>query len=324
MKLLPNLATAALAPIFVACAAALGQTLPADATASDASSPIADTVTKIHDAPTDRISHSVSLGGTYTTPADLEGDHGHLAITRANVDVDFFIPASDKLLFTVGVNEELSWYDFGGAKNGVTQGIEKPASELDLVRVTGAARWKIDPDWTAFIGVFGQSAGAPDEHFGQTTTGGGFAGVRRKISDTFALTLGIAARSQLEHNASVLPLIGFEWDITDKLKLSLEGTGLELAWDVSNHWDLRAIASFQDRAYRLDQNGPLASGILRDRRALLGLQAEWTPAIWFSLRGDLGVVIWSQVEFDNSSGNKFDELNANPALYAGLTATFQF
>lgn len=318
---------AAIVPLWLAAPASLGQAAPDKQDPSVSPTPAEPVPTKIKEPPTDRISTELSFGGSFTAPSDLEDDRGHVAITRAGLDLSLYIPyapAADKLLFTVGLTNEFSWYTFGGADHGVTAGTDKPVSDVTLLRITPAFRYKVDSDWTLFGGLVGEAAGQNDVELGQTTTGGGFLGAKYKLSDNLSVSLGIAAKTQLEDDALVLPLVGFDWNITDKLDLTLEGASLTLTYEASPTWDLGAQLSYEDRNFRLAKDAPIPYGVLRDQRVTVGLQAQWNPTVWFSLKGEVGVVAWSQLEFDTSSGNPIDTLDVDPTGYAGISATFRF
>lgn len=267
--------------------------------------------------PQDRISASVSVGGSYTVPGNY-GDSGNVSIYRGGGEATVYIPAvPDEVAVTVGFLEEGSWYDFQNKPNVVNQ--------MFLTRVSPGIFWKYSDDW-AFLGGFNVTgAGEKDADVGDALTFGGFAGARYTVSPTLKVTLGVAGSSELEDDPTILPLIGVDWDFAKDWNFSVKGPGVRLTYALTDTVDLSLQGSYESRAYRLDDHfGALDSAVFRDRRATVGLQAQWTPAEWFSLRAELGAVVWSEFKLDDNDGHKLNEEHGDPTAYAGLSATFRF
>lgn len=275
--------------------------------------------------PRDRISNAFSLGGSYTFAADLEDNRGEYAVSRAGFEYTMFVPAGEKLSLTLGLANEWSWYDFSSDNpTGVAGGSQKPFSEVTTVRFTPAFVYKVDETWTVFGGPSIEASGEPDAEVDESLTYGGILGVRYKVSETLALTGGIAARTSLEDDVFVVPLIGVEWEFAEGWQLATRGTALRVTWSATESLDLSAQVSYEGREYRLSDDAVIAGGVVRDRRVTAGVQAQWTPRPWLTLRGEAGLVAWSELEFDDRDGNGIDTLDADPTGYLGASVSFRF
>lgn len=275
--------------------------------------------------PQDRVSAAFSLGGSYTFDAEMEDGRGDYSVARSGAELTLFIPAGEKLSFTVGVANEWSWYDFSSSGPvGVTSGIEKPFSEVTTVRITPAFIYRVNEKWSVFGGPSIEASGEPDADVDDALLYGGIVGVRYKFSDTLALTGGVAARSSLEDDVMVFPLVGVEWEFAKDWQLAFRGTSLRVTWEATDTLDLSAQVSYEGREYRLSDDAKIPDGIVRDRRVTAGVQAQWTPKPWLTLRGEAGIVMWSELEFDDRDGDGIDTIDADPTGYLGASLTFRF
>lgn len=274
--------------------------------------------------PGNRRGTAFSLGGSYTFGADFEDNRGSVSIWRMGYDVGARFPTSENFAITLGASTEWSWYDFDPSSTGVTQGIGKPAGQVATSRIAPGFTYRIDDKWSILGGFSLESTGETDADFGDTLNYGVVFAASYKVSDTFSWTFGAAVQTTLEDGVTGLPLIGFEWKFRPQWSVGVRGPGAHLTYSPNEEVDLTLQASYESREFRLSDDNPIRDGVLQDRRVVVGLQAQWTPRKWVTLRGEAGVVAWSELEFDNSNGDSLDTLTIDPTGFLGASVTFRF
>jgi len=267
---------------------------------------------------------SLSLGGSYTFASNLEDGRGDYSVTRAGSDTSLLYPTSENFALLLEISQEWSWYDFDPSSQGITQGIGKPLSQVVTTRVSPGINYRIDDRWGVLLGASIESTGETDADFSDTLNYGAIVAASYKVNDNFSLSFGAAAQSRLEDDVQVIPIVGFDWRITEKWRAGVRGPGAQLTYSPSESWDFTLQGSFESREYRLADDSPIPEGVLRDRRVVVGLQAQWTPRPWLTLRAEGGVVVWSELEFDDRNGDGLDTLDADPTGYVGLSGTVRF
>jgi hypothetical protein len=174
------------------------------------------------------------------------------------------------------------------------------------------------------VGGIIEFAGDPDADIGDTGTYGGYAGARYAVSESFGFSFGFAAKTRLEDDALVIPLVGIEWKVSDRVTLSTEGTTLRIASKLSDEWSVGLSAGWELREYRLDDEGPVPDGVMSDSRIPIAVSFDWTPSPNVTLAISGGAVVWQEFEFRDSNGDDVSETNTDPAPFIGLSAQFRF
>src|SRR5262249_44783307 len=159
---------------------------------------------------------------------------------------------------------------------------------LDLVP---GARYAFNQDWAVVGGGLFEFAGERDVDVEDAVTYGGYVGVRHKFSDNFAATLGLVAKTRLEDTAIFLPLVGVDWNITDKLTLSSSATSVKVTDKLDDHWSFWVSGAWELREYRLEDDGPLPSGVVRDKRIPIKAGIDWSPCPHATISLEAGAVV---------------------------------
>ncbi len=261
--------------------------------------------------------------GEFAFSGDLKGSPGTVSVARAGANLEFNARIDSQFRLGLSVDAEGSWYRFRGA-TALIPGTSQPFNDVYLVRLTPSASYAFNQQWSVLAGAIVEFAGEPGADLGDSFTAGGFGGVRVALAENFALTLGAAAKSSLEDDAIIYPLVGIEWQITPTVSFSTAGPGARLTAELTDSWAVFLQAGFQLREYRLDDDSPLPAGVARDARIPVTIGLTWQPAesVKVTLRG--GVVVWQEFEIDNAAGLQISETNTKPAPFIGLSADFQF
>lgn len=261
----------------------------------------------------------------YVFNAEIDDSSGDLSITRAGGQFGVSGSISDSWRWNVKAQVEASWYNFDDF--ALVPGTNDPFNDVYEVTLTPSLLYQASPTWAFLGGGIIQFAGESGADVGESATFGGFFGSRWQVSPTFALQLGFAVKTRIEDNVGFLPALGFEWQVSDKVRLASEGAGLKLSATVSEQWTAFLNAGWAAREYRLedDNSSPLLSeGVFRDQRFTIGAGVEWKPTPKASITLTGGVVAWSEIQFDDENGVEIAEEELDPTGYIGLTGKIVF
>ncbi len=262
-------------------------------------------------------------GGTYTFPADIDDSPGDVRIARASFGFGVGIPIAERSRLSFDIDEEASWYlfdDAAGLVPGSTDPFELALSTDLSVRFFSA----IDEKWSWFVGGVVNFSGEPDVDIGDAATFGGFGGARYQVNDRLGLSFGLAGRSRLEDDALVIPIIGIDWKVSDRVTLSTEGTGLRIAAELNKEVTVSLTGGWESREYRLRDDGPLPDGVVRDARVPIAVSLDWKPRPNIQISVFAGAVVWQEFQFDDREGDEISETNTDPAPFVGVSGKITF
>lgn len=262
---------------------------------------------------------------------DLRDSQGSVQVNRAGLELSVSGTIPPDLLprtrWSVSLDYEASWYNFNNTPDLIPSGAN-PFQEVHQIDITPMIVHSIDEQWTVLGGAIVRFAGERDADVGDAATYGGFAGARYALSEDFALSFGLRAMSLLEADMSFFPFIGFEWTINEQLSLSSKGPGLALEAKVSDAISARLFGAFESRDYRMAEDSEIPEGVMRDRRARVGLGLDWR--FWSGDRAtgtltlETGLDVYQRYYFDDADGNRVGADRTKPAPFVGLSGTFAF
>ncbi len=279
-----------------------------------------------NDAPTfdDPFAH-VSFSATpkllVATEEDLDTT-GTVSILRIGPDIRIRYAPEKTAFFDVHVGGEFSFYDFANATNIVSSG--DPAGDTSRTWIGAAYTAQIDDKWWMFasgkaLWAFESGASVGDAFIGTGTIGASYA-----FNDTLTIGLGVYARSRLEDNAQVFPIPYINWAINDQWSLASTQTGARLSYVLDEDWTLFFDGSWESREYRLDDNGPIPGGVMRDDRIPLTLGAIWKAGDHVSLEASAGLNAATQYEFLDAAGNTIADVDGDGSVRIGFNASVHF
>lgn len=255
--------------------------------------------------------------------ADLRDSLGSVSVYRVSPGASVGYAINDRIRIGADFNTEFSWYDFDNA-TGIIPGTAEPFDSTSSYTLSPSIGIGLDERWSVrAAGIFNwsQEGSGPDS---EGFTGGGLGVVRYKFSDSFALSGGLLATSRLEDDARIIPLIGVEWQINDMLRFETRGLGAELSAKVHPAFQVFLDGGYNSREFRLEDTNLLPEGIIRDRRAQVGVGVRWLPTqyVQISLKG--GAVVWSEFRVDDRFGNELRTIEADPTGFIGLMGVIRF
>lgn len=268
---------------------------------------------------------SVSLTprGQVDFRGDLKDGPGSVTVYRGGASLDVGVALSEQWQIGLGTSVEASSYRFRNATTLIA-GTAQPWNDVYMVNLTPAVTYAVNERWAVTVGGLIEFAGEGGADVGESFTGGGFVSVRHKCTDTFAISLGVAAKSRLEDDALVLPLIGVQWQVSEGVRVSSRGPGAEVEARLAEGWAVVVDARYESREFRLSDESPLPEGVVRDRRVPIGVGLRWRPAenLKVELRG--GVTAWQEYQVDDRAGVEQAEVNTKPTPFVGLSVEFRF
>jgi hypothetical protein len=267
--------------------------------------------------------------GEYTTAADFKADGGgSVSVARANAGLAVSGRLGETGLATVSLGWQRSWYDFDSPS---VFGASAPWDEINEIDLSFVYRARINEKWSWFGGGGVNSAGEDGADFGDTLTGGGVLGVGYAFSEKFRLTGGLLVRSQLEEEVSFVPIIGVDWKIAEKWRLSTDyrrsifpRPSVSLIHSVSDSLDVALSVGYETRVFRLDEDGTNPDGVARERRVPVEVIADWKISPNVSLNAMAGVSTWGRYRLDDSTGTRITQSEVEPAGIFGLSVKLEF
>ena len=271
----------------------------------------------------DGVDFTLKTNGEITFKSDLRDNPGNVTVYRAGINLGLFTTVVEDWRVGLDISEEASWYNFRGA-TAILPGTNRPFNEMHALRFSPSASHVLDKQWSYFFGGIFDFSFERDADMGESFTAGGFVGARYAFSDTFALSFGALAKTRLEKSALFLPVLGVEWKLSDKVQLVTRGLGGSIVYTMNDRWSFELFGEYQTREYRLDDTAPAVAGVVRDRRAPVGVGVTWKPTahIDVSLRG--GAIVYQQFRTDNNTGVNLTEVRTEPTGFISLEGVLRF
>jgi hypothetical protein len=262
----------------------------------------------------------LSVGATYIAPSDFE-DVGDVSVGRWSAGAGVEHVATNGAMFGFAFDHERSRYDFSDDSPANAAGID----DVTANRFGVNARRALNAKWSLFGNVDTTFNVAKGASWGDGQTSGGLVSFSRRVNEKFSFSLGLIAHSQLEERARILPIPGIDWKITERLSLRT-AQGVTLSWqlDERKKWITDLTAGFENRAFRLDESGPLPGGVVKARRVPLVASLRFGPNPGMGARIFAGAVFAQQFEFLDSDGHTADTVDADPSLIAGVSGSIRF
>ncbi len=267
----------------------------------------------------------INVRGDLTLRSDLSDGGGSVAVRRAGYDATFGYAFSPTLIGSLTLGTDVVWFDFKDA-TGLVAGTGRPWSQLSQSYVSPRLVIVQDQTWSYLVGGSLNVSGEADADIGDSLRWSALGAVRYAVSDTLSLTAGLVASSRLERATQFVPLLGLTWQIDEFTKLDLggRGLGLELSTKLDEAWTASVSVEFENAEYRLNDEAPLAAGVVRDRRVPLLVGLAWKPTPRVEVGVKVGAVVYQEFTVYNRSGDELSETNTDPAAMIGLSASLKF
>lgn len=265
--------------------------------------------------------------GEFSFGADFDDATGDVEVARVGAGVSVGVPLDKQTRLSFGIDEEISFYDFG--TTNIVPGAGDPIETATRLNLSARYQRGFGRGWAMVVGGGLRFEGETDADFEDTVTGNGVAIGTRYLSRNLRIGFGGAVSSRLEEDPLILPVFVIDWLITPKLRLrnsgSVGGTaGIELSYEVREQLQLVLDTGFERREFRLDDGGRVPGGVARDKRIPVAVSIRAGNPERFRLEARGGVYAWQEIEILNSSGAEIGESNMNPSAFIGFGLTVPF
>jgi len=268
------------------------------------------------DAPAWRYGMTARWGGETTLEADFRDFDGSAQVNRSRQGVALRAASPGRLFVDLDFDTEFSVYDFDDA--GLFQFVD------DAHRLAMSPRVTIvqSDRWTWGIGGSVGLSKVEGADVGESVTASiqGFASW--EWTDALSVQFGFfSALAPLQLDSGSLPIfpfVGFRWTGTraygegwgiKDLQAGVADDGLFVSFSPADKWWIRFNATFDNRVFRLQDDGPVPDGIYVEERIPIGMKVTYAPSKHFAvdLRGAFQP--WNNYEIldDDGSGSFVDE-----------------
>ena len=205
-----------------------------------------------------------------------------------------------------------------------------PWSRLDAPLVGLNLSYAIAPDWRVGFSPSVEWSGESGAKASDSLNYGALLTATRTFSPDLVVGLGVGIFRQIDEN-KVFPFVVVKWKITDRLRLGnplqagpAGGAGLELAYALSDRWEVGGGGSYRSYRFRLKEDGPVPGGIGENR--FIPLFARLSYSFGKATRADFYAAgfVNGKLAVSNAGGKEIysDEYASAPAI--GLTLSHRF
>ena len=274
------------------------------------------------------VSSSASITGINQFDTDLDhvgGFHWAGVQASANLSRQF---TSD---LSAGVSLRYDYQDWKWDQDkAAIFGGRTPWSQINAPLLGVNLSYAVTPEWRLGFSPSVEWSGESGAKASDSLNYGALLTATRTVSPDLVLGFGLGVFRQIDEN-KVFPFLLVNWKISDRLRLGnplqagpAGGAGLELAYALSERWEVGGGGSYRSYRFRLNDDGPVPGGIGENR--FIPLFARLSYSIDKSTRADLYAAgfVNGKLTVDNAGGHDVysDEYNSAPAI--GLTVSHRF
>jgi hypothetical protein len=229
---------------------------------------------------------------------------------------------SDSVGLTTQGVYQLTDYDFDGA-GGVLW------DDIHQFNAVALFDYQINESWSLLGGGIFRLAAEGGADVDDSLSGGGVGGFLYHWGENKTNRVGllVGALSEIEDNATILPLPILNWQFADSWKLRLGvtqiaaiGYGPELTWMLTDSLDLGLGASYQRRRFRLDRGDRVGEETSVPIYAKFGFHPSQHSVIELFA----GVAVGGEVRQETKGGSKIFDKDVDPAATLGLRGQIRF
>jgi hypothetical protein len=165
---------------------------------------------------------------------------------------------------------------------------------------------------------------------GDALSYGAAFGMSYSHSPTLMVGVGAGVFRQIDQTR-VFPLVLVNWQITDQWSLSnplnagpTGGPGIELAYAISERWEVGLGAAFRETRFRLRTDGPTPNGIGVEKGVPLFARLTYAPSPRSKIDFFAGAVVGGELRLLDSSGSTISESDFKTAPLLGISASLEF
>lgn len=269
---------------------------------------------------------SISAGYQQLFETDLDSG-GTFSVNRVGLELKAQTKIAAQWRMDVNVRYLFDDYDFTSAVNLGGD----PWSDVTTLQMDARFQWWANSDLAVIFGPFVMWSRETGAGWSDAFTGGAFAGVLVRSSETFAWGGGLGVSSQLDDSVLVYPVLFLDWTINDDMTLTsvagpvgLAFTGLEFVWAFAEEYELAAGFRYEFRRFRLDDTGFAPNGVGED--SSFPVWARFSYRFNENIAADLyaGFVTGTTFKVDSLDGVQLGEDDTDLAPMIAFTVRVDF
>lgn len=278
------------------------------------------------DAGRSRLGVSVTGTSEYAFSAGLDGG-GDLSVTRLGAEVAVSGVIDDRNRVILSFGNEFSFYDLSGTAliPGDSDGLleETYDSGVGLAWIS-----RIDDAWSVLVRGSVDAAGESGADFGDSLTYGGLVVVSNQITPNLRLGAGVIARTRLEDDALVVPIVAVDWVFAEGWTVTTSGAtggaGIEVRYELTEEVTLTLGGGWRSDDYRLSDDNPLPEGVVRHDRVPVAAGVIYRPSRRIEIVARGGAHVWQRLEVLDGSGDEIADADGDAAPFVSLDLSFRF
>ena len=152
----------------------------------------------------------------------------------------------------------------------------------------------------------------------------------RRFAGNLTLGLGVGVYERIDRT-SAFPFLIVDWRITDRLRLTnplpagpAGPAGLELSYTLGSDWEFGIAAAFRSFRFRLDDQGPVPSGIGENSYVPLVARIGRQFSEELSLNFYAGAALAGNLRVEDRNGHGLYDQDRDPAGLIGLSLQGRF
>ena len=262
-------------------------------------------------------------GSVYNFETDLD-DGESFSVNRYYIEggMTYLIRRDRMISLSVGYGQDD--YNFSGTASA-------PWNNIDNYRASLFTRWGMDNGWAWFASASIRSYGETGANMSDALSSAGFGGASYTFSDKLTLGPGLGVFERIEDRPLVIPILIVNWDITEKLSLgtggglaATAGPGLTLDYKATKHWNLTLSGRYENKRFRLDDDGPAPGGIGEDRNIPVLGSIRYMLYPGTHITGIMGYNFDGEFRLEDAGGSYLDDQSYDSSFFAGLTIGIRF
>jgi hypothetical protein len=202
---------------------------------------------------------------------------------------------------------ELRSYDFGGT-NPLFPSAPQPFREVQTVSGSATLFQALSESWavlgTVTVSASTESGVAFDRGLSVSWVGG----FGHRFSPSFTAGVGALYLQRFDADSIFVPGPQFEWLMSERWRLVLDGAELTLGHRFDRRHDLALKAGFDSRRFRLRDAAPAGGRVVGDSRGLGALVYRFSPNEDVDLELSAGLGLFRQMWVEEAAGDRVYDL----------------
>ena len=259
---------------------------------------------------------AVRTGYRWDMPVDFT-DKGDISAQHVGAGVTTLLPVNKNILGSLDLDVDYVSYSFSVDNDSLfaASGLMRHAAD---VRISPMLMGRVSERWGWMARATGAFTGETDADAGKSFSPGGMAGMVYNCGPKLKLTFGVVASALLADELLVFPIVGFDWALTERLRLATRGPGLDVIMKLAPETTLTLKGRWDYRRYRLADTAPVPDGVFRDQRVDISLELSRRFRRVMELTLAAGTSVYQQYKLENSDEDTVARIDTDPQAFLGV------